>query len=59
MGRKRIGAEYGFGYILGANLRPTDNLSIGVSYRSEIDYELEGTADWTVPRSMDSSVRRN
>jgi len=43
------GDDNGFGYILGANLRPTDALSIGVSYRSEIDYELTGTADWTVP----------
>ena len=43
------GDDNGFGYILGANLRPTDGLSIGVSYRSEIDYELTGTADWTVP----------
>lgn len=43
------GDDNGFGYILGANLRPTDNVSIGVSYRSEIDYELTGTADWTVP----------
>lgn len=43
------GDDNGFGYILGANLRPTDTLSIGVSYRSEIDYELTGTADWTVP----------
>jgi len=48
------GDDNGFGYILGANLRPTDNLSIGVSYRSEIDYELEGTADWTVPTNARS-----
>ncbi|MDR7191909.1 OmpP1/FadL family transporter [Luteimonas terrae] len=46
------GDDNGFGYILGANLRPTDNLSIGVSYRSEIDYELTGTADWTVPDNV-------
>jgi long-chain fatty acid transport protein len=45
------GDDNGFGYILGANLRPTDNVSIGVSYRSEVDYELTGTADWTVPSS--------
>ncbi len=43
------GDDNGFGYLLGANLRPTDNLSIGVSYRSEIDYELTGNVDWTVP----------
>lgn len=43
------GDDNGFGWLVGAHLRPTDNFSIGVSYRSEIDYELSGTADWTVP----------
>ena len=43
------GDDVGFGYLIGANLRPTDNLSIGVSYRSEVDYELTGNADWTLP----------
>lgn len=53
------GDDNGFGYILGANLRPTDNLSIGVSYRSEIDYELEGTADWTVPGNVSAVFSAN
>ncbi|WP_101926047.1 MULTISPECIES: OmpP1/FadL family transporter [Luteimonas] len=48
------GDDNGFGYILGANFRPTDAVSIGVSYRSEIDYELTGTADWTVPTNAAS-----
>ncbi|VXC17866.1 conserved exported hypothetical protein [Luteimonas sp. 9C] len=48
------GDDNGFGYVLGANLRPTDNVSIGVSYRSEIDYELTGTADWTVPGNVEA-----
>ncbi|KPN17151.1 hypothetical protein AO715_03475 [Xanthomonas sp. Mitacek01] len=43
------GDDNGFGWLVGAHFRPTDNVSIGVSYRSEIDYELSGTADWTVP----------
>ncbi|MET0327706.1 MAG: outer membrane protein transport protein [Luteimonas sp.] len=43
------GDDNGFGWLVGAHFRPTDNLSIGVSYRSEIDYELTGEADWTVP----------
>lgn len=42
------GDDNGFGYLLGAHFRPTDSVSIGVSYRSEIDYELSGTADWTL-----------
>jgi long-chain fatty acid transport protein len=43
------GDDNGFGWIVGANFSPTDKLAIGVSYRSEIDYALSGTADWTVP----------
>ncbi|HEY4583773.1 MAG TPA: outer membrane protein transport protein [Lysobacter sp.] len=46
------GADNGVGYILGATLRPTDRLSIGLSHRSEIDYDLRGTADWTVPANV-------
>ncbi len=43
------GDDTGIGWIVGLNFRPIDNLSIGVSHRSEIDHELTGTADWTVP----------
>lgn len=46
------GDDTGFGWTVGANLKPTDKLAIGVSYRSEIDYELEGSADWTVPTDV-------
>ncbi|MDH5832725.1 OmpP1/FadL family transporter [Luteimonas kalidii] len=45
------GDDNGLGWLVGAHFRPTDNVAIGVSYRSEIDYELSGTADWTVPGS--------
>ncbi len=43
------GDDTGIGYILGVNFRPTDKLAIGLSHRSEIDHELQGSADWTVP----------
>lgn len=46
------GNDTGFGWVLGINLRPTDRLSIGYSHRSEIDYDLTGTADWTVPQDV-------
>lgn len=46
------GDDNGFGWLVGAHFRPTDNVAIGVSYRSEIDYELRGTADWTVPGNV-------
>jgi len=45
------GDDTGLGYVLGVNFRPTDKLTLGMSYRSEIDYDLTGTADWTVPGS--------
>ncbi|TYT26690.1 hypothetical protein FZO89_10710 [Luteimonas viscosa] len=46
------GDDNGLGWLVGAHFRPTDNVAIGVSYRSEIDYELRGTADWTVPGNV-------
>lgn len=39
----------GIGWVAGVLLRPTDRLSIGLSHRSEIDFDLRGEADWTVP----------
>ena len=46
------GDDNGFGWTVGVNVKPIDQLAIGVSYRSEIDYELSGTADWTVPGNV-------
>lgn len=46
------GDDTGFGWIVGANFSPTDKLAIGVTYHSEIDYELSGAADWTVPGNV-------
>jgi len=43
------GDDTGFGWIAGITIRPTDRFSLGLSYQSEIDYELRGTVDWTVP----------
>ena len=51
------GKDNGIGYVFGTSFRPTDKLSMGLSYQSEIDYELEGTADWTVPSSPTANVR--
>ncbi|WP_166432823.1 OmpP1/FadL family transporter [Luteimonas yindakuii] len=53
------GDDVGFGYIIGMHLRPTDNVAIGVSYRSEVDYELTGTADWTVPDNVRTVFNAN
>jgi long-chain fatty acid transport protein len=46
------GTNNGLGWIAGANWRPTDNLSFGYSHRSEIDHELEGSGDFTVPANV-------
>lgn len=43
------GDDTGMGYVLGVNFRPTDKLTLGLSYNSEIDYDLSGDVDWTVP----------
>ncbi len=43
------GKDHSYGFIVGANFRPTDKLSIGLTHRSEVDHLLEGKADWTVP----------
>ncbi|MGV8942436.1 MAG: OmpP1/FadL family transporter [Lysobacter sp.] len=43
------GDDTGIGWVVGAHLRPTDKLSIGLSYNSQIDYDLRGKVDWTVP----------
>jgi len=43
------GTDNGLGWIIGMNWRPTDKLSLGYSHRSEIDHELDGKGDFTVP----------
>jgi long-chain fatty acid transport protein len=43
------GQDNGIGWVVGAAARPTDRLTLGLSYQSEIDYELEGDVDWTLP----------
>ena len=43
------GDDTGIGFIAGIYVRPTERLSLGLSHRSEIDHELEGSADFTVP----------
>jgi len=46
------GTDNSLGWIVGANWRPTGRISLGYSYRSEIDLEIDGTADFTVPASV-------
>lgn len=46
------GDDTGIGFIAGIYLKPTERLSIGLSHRAEIDHELEGEADFTVPPNV-------
>ena len=46
------GDDTGIGWIVGMTFKPTDNFTIGVSHRSEIDHKLDGTADWTLPSDV-------
>ncbi|HEY4581281.1 MAG TPA: porin [Lysobacter sp.] len=53
------GDDTGLGWIAGFTVRPTDRFTFGVSYQSEIDYELRGTADWTVPGDVRAVFNSN
>ncbi len=46
------GTDTSLGFIAGLSWRPTDSVSIGYAYRSEVDHELTGTADFTVPSNV-------
>lgn len=46
------GDDVGYGWTAGLLWRPTDNFSLGFSHRSEVDLELEGDADFTVPANV-------
>ncbi|RDZ26098.1 OmpP1/FadL family transporter [Lysobacter silvisoli] len=46
------GDDTGMGWVIGVNFRPNDKLAIGLSHRSEIDHDLSGTVDWTVPAAV-------
>lgn len=52
------GADNAIGYVVGAQIAPTDALAIGVSYRSEIKHELKGTLDFVgVPALLGADPR--
>ena len=46
------GDDTGIGWTAGLHWRPTDNLAIGFSHRSEIDHDLRGDVDFTVPANV-------
>ena len=46
------GTSNSLGWTVGLSWRPTDSLSIGYVHRSEIDHEIDGDADFTVPANV-------
>lgn len=46
------GADNGTGWVAGLQFTPNDMFSIGYSHRSEINHNIEGQADFTVPASF-------
>jgi len=46
------GDDNSWGWIVGAQWRPTDQFVIGYSHHSKIDHDLTGDADFTVPASV-------
>lgn len=46
------GKDNGIGWTLGMQWTPSEKLSIGYNYKSEIDHELEGDVDFTIPASV-------
>lgn len=46
------GDDNGIGWILGFQWKPTDQLAIGYSHRSEIDHELEGKISFDKPAQV-------
>ena len=53
------GTNNEFGWTVGLNLRPTDSLSLGYAYRSEIDHDLRGTASFEVPANVRGLIGPN
>lgn len=47
--------DLGLGFNLGLHYMITNNTSIGVAYRSEIDLEVEGDADFSLPEVTDAA----
>ena len=46
------GADNGTGWVAGFQFTPNDQFSIGYSHRSEVDHDIRGKADFTVPAAF-------
>jgi len=50
------GDSTAIGYVVGAQIKPNDKLAIGISHRSEIKHDLEGTLDFAVPSPVATAL---
>ncbi|MHB1083223.1 MAG: OmpP1/FadL family transporter [Thiobacillus sp.] len=50
------GDDYGWGFNLGALWQPTPDTRIGLAYRSEIDYKLEGDATFSANAAANADI---
>jgi long-chain fatty acid transport protein len=50
------GSDNGIGWLFGVQFKPTDKLSIGYAHRSEVDHDLQGTVDFTVPSAVQAGM---
>ena len=46
------GTDTSLGFVAGLSWRPSDRVSIGYAYRSEVDHRITGDADFTVPTNV-------
>ena len=52
------GADTSFGYVAGLQFKPNERFALGLSYRSEIEHELEGELDFAgVPAVLGADPR--
>jgi long-chain fatty acid transport protein len=54
---KLVGDSWGFGWNVGAMWEPRPGTHVGLTYRSRIQHELEGDADFTVPSKAQALVK--
>jgi long-chain fatty acid transport protein len=49
------GDDSDIGFVVGAQLKATDNLTLGYAHRSEVHHTLTGTGDFTKPASVEAT----
>lgn len=51
------GDDWSFGYNVGALVQPGPHTNVGLTYRSRVEHQFEGTANFIVPAPLNSSAR--